>query len=256
MKRVSLYFGSYNPIHNGHIAIAEYVVEMGFCDELIMVVSPQNPLKDSADLANEMDRFSMAEIACAESQYPARIKASLIEFLLPKPSYTIDTLRHLSREYGSQMSFSLLMGGDIVEQLDRWRDYEQILSDYPILLYPRPNESLDRYSDRMTILSDAPQYNISSTEVRRGLICGESVDHLLSSGVAKYIADNRLWSEPTSADQFVVRGQWHYQHQRWGDALNDFNRAIALNAEHTGAVELKRMTQQILDFRYKDIYNP
>ena len=93
MKRVMLYFGSFNPIHKGHIALAEYAVEKGLCDELVLVVSPQSPYKQAEELAPEMDRFEMAEAACAASRYPDRIKPSVVEFLLPKPSYTIDTLR-------------------------------------------------------------------------------------------------------------------------------------------------------------------
>lgn len=95
MKRVMLYFGSFNPVHKGHIALAEYVVGQGLCDEAVLVVSPQSPYKQAAELAPEMDRFEMAEIACAASAYPDRIKPSVVEFLLPKPSYTIDTLRYL-----------------------------------------------------------------------------------------------------------------------------------------------------------------
>lgn len=89
MKRVMLYFGSFNPIHKGHIALAEYAVEKGLCDELVLVVSPQSPYKQAEELAPEMDRFEMAETACAASRYPDRIKPSVVEFLLPKPSYTI-----------------------------------------------------------------------------------------------------------------------------------------------------------------------
>ena len=93
MKRVMLYFGSFNPVHKGHIALAEYVVEQGLCDEAVLVVSPQSPYKRAAELAPEMDRFEMAERACAASRLPERIKPSVVEFLLPTPSYTIDTLR-------------------------------------------------------------------------------------------------------------------------------------------------------------------
>ena len=85
-QRVALYFGSFNPIHNGHIAIAEYVIEQGLCDLLVMIVSPQNPLKQSSDLAADFARFEMAEAACASSKYPERIVASAIEFVLPRPS--------------------------------------------------------------------------------------------------------------------------------------------------------------------------
>lgn len=109
MKRVMLYFGSFNPVHRGHIALAEYVVGQGLCDEAVLVVSPQSPYKQAAELAPEMDRFEMAEIACAASKYPERIKPSVVEFLLPKPSYTIDTLCYLKENFGSGMQFSILM---------------------------------------------------------------------------------------------------------------------------------------------------
>ena len=104
-----LYFGSFNPVHRGHIALAEYVVGQGLCDEAVLVVSPQSPYKQAAELAPEMDRFEMAEIACAASKYPERIKPSVVEFLLPKPSYTIDTLRYLKENHGAEMGFPILM---------------------------------------------------------------------------------------------------------------------------------------------------
>ncbi len=265
-----LYFGSFNPIHRGHIALAEYIVEQELCDELIMVVSPQNPLKESHDLAPELERFTMAELACAESKYPDRIKPSLIEFMLPKPSYTINTLRHLTTEYGSQMSFSILIGGDIIAQFDKWRSYEEILANYPIYLYPRSGEVVDRYLDQMTFLEGAPLFDVSSSEVRRALMRGEDVSKMISTKVAEHIASLGLWSEqsyeewldkmverePKVAHRYLERGEWHYHHQRWGDALNDFNRALAIDPDHKAAKEFALMAQQILEFRYTDIYNP
>ena len=134
MKRVMLYFGSFNPIHKGHIALAEYAVEKGLCDELVLVVSPQSPYKQAEELAPEMDRFEMAEAACAASRYPDRIKPSVVEFLLPKPSYTIDTLRYLAENHGADMEFSILMGADQIERLDGWKEYDRIL-EYPAVSY-------------------------------------------------------------------------------------------------------------------------
>ena len=95
MKRMMLYFGSFNPVHNGHIALAEYVAEHDLADETALVISPQSPYKRQAALVTETDRLEMAEIACAASRYPKRIRPSVVEFLLPRPSYTIDTLRFL-----------------------------------------------------------------------------------------------------------------------------------------------------------------
>ncbi len=265
-----LYFGSFNPIHRGHIAVAEYVVERGLCDELIMVISPQNPLKSSVDLAPEFERFTMAEIACAESPFAARIKPSVIEFVLPKPSYTINTLRHLSSEYSHAMEFSILMGGDLVEQLPLWRDYEEILERYPIYLYPRPNERVELFAERMHYLADAPQFEISSTDIRTRLMRGEGVEELISPAVLKHIEENGIWkkgsyegwiaskieSDPQNKMLYIERGEWLYKNERWGDALNDFNRAIAIDPNCCEAHERAQMVRQILNFRYKDIYNP
>ena len=151
MKRVMLYFGSFNPIHKGHIALAEYAVEKGLCDELVLVVSPQSPYKQAEELAPEMDRFEMAEAACAASRYPDRIKPSVVEFLLPKPSYTIDTLRYLAENHGADMEFSILMGADQIERLDGWKEYDRIL-EYPVYVYPRRGERVDRFPGRITVL--------------------------------------------------------------------------------------------------------
>ncbi len=269
-KRVILYFGSFNPIHRGHIALAEYVVERGLCDDLIMVVSPQNPLKSRSELAPELERFTMAELACANSKFPDRIKASLIEFMLPKPSYTIDTLRHLRAEYGSQMEFSILMGGDLVEQLERWKDYEEILADYPIYLYPRRGERVDKYLDKIHILEDAPLFDISSTQIRDGLMRGDDVRSKVDADVLAHIKSQGLWSgesygeildrkveeSPNDTNVYMERGAWHYRNERWGDALNDFNRALRLDPMHAEALAMAKMTREILDFRYTDIYNP
>lgn len=270
MKNVLLYFGSFNPVHLGHIALAEYAIEKGLCDEVVLVVSPQNPLKEACDLAPEMDRYEMAEIACAASKYPARIKPSVVEFLLPKPSYTIDTLRYLTVNHGSQMCFSILMGGDLIGQFDRWNEYEEILKNYPIYVYPRRGERVDRYLDKITLLEDAPLQDYSSTTIREMLFRGEDTAGMLHPEVAGYIRRKVLWSvesrlaaltarleaEPENVELLVERGKLRYRHNEWGEALNDFNRALRIDAEHREAREFARMVQEILAFRYKDIYNP
>ncbi len=269
-RRVILYFGSFNPIHRGHTALAEYAIERDLCDEVIMIVSPQNPLKNSSDLAPELERFTMAELACGVSKYPDRIKPSVIEFMLERPSYTINTLRHLSSEYGSVMEFSILMGGDLIEQLDRWREYEEILNNYPIYVYPRRGESIEKYRDRVTVLEDAPLFDVSSTEIRRSLMRGEDVSKLITEEVIKHIKEQGFWSEegyidilnskieadPQSIEQLLERAKWFYRRNRWGEALNDFNRVLDIEPNNREALEMVKMTSQILEFRYKDIYNP
>lgn len=191
-KKTLLYFGSFNPIHNAHIAIAEYAVEHDLADEVVLVVSPMNPLKDPRELASEFHRFEMVELAVAGSKYPDRILVSLVEMTLPKPSYTIDTLRFLSQQF-PETEFSLLMGGDIVEQLDKWKDYEQILDGYDVYVYPRPGEMIDKYRGRIKVLEDTPLFDISSTGIRERSCDGRDIADSVPKSVAAYIKKNGLW---------------------------------------------------------------
>ena len=193
-QRVALYFGSFNPIHNGHIAIAEHVVDQGLCDMLVMIVSPQNPLKQATDLAPDLARFEMVEAACASSKHPVRIVPSAIEFVLPRPSYTIDTLRALEQERGDDMEFSVIMGGDLADQLPRWKEWQTLLQRYPIYMYPREGVTSTPYPE-ITMLEGAPELPFSSTDVRERLKRGESIDDMVPAAVAKYIAENGLWKK-------------------------------------------------------------
>lgn len=270
MKHVILYFGSFNPIHNGHIALAEYVLQQQLGDEVALIVSPLNPFKPAADLAPEMERFEMAEAACKGSAFPDRIRASVIEFLLEKPSYTIHTLRHLTAEYGTQMRFSLLMGADLLPQFPRWKDADEIMNNYPILVYPRRGFEPGELTDRIIWLADAPLLDFSSTNVRERIERGEDVSQMIAPEVERYIRKKGLWTpahriatltaliqaHPDDAGLYVERGKWHYRLNVWGDALNDFNRALAVDPSHCEARQFAGMVQEILEYRYKDIYNP
>ncbi len=264
-----LYFGSFNPIHRGHIALAEYVVEHNLCDSVAMVVSPRNPLKEVADLAPELDRYEMVEAACAASKYPDRITASVIEFLLERPSYTINTLRHLSENYGADSSFSILVGGDIIPQFEKWRSYEEILATYPIYVYPRRGERVDKYLDKITLLEGAPLQRFSSTDVRVALRAGESVDEMLPAEVVSYITSKGLWrpkgelaelnanlAQEPSAENYIARGKYYYRCNDFGKALNDFNRALEVDPFNIEATEFRSMIDEIFVFRNIDIYNP
>ena len=265
-----LYFGSFNPVHNGHTALAEWVVGEGLCDELVMVVSPQNPLKPNSMLAPETDRFEMAELACAASKYPDRIKPSVVEFLLDRPSYTIDTLRWLEENFGAQMEFSILMGTDLVNTLDRWKEYESIVARYPIYVYPRRGHEVEKFADRIHFLAGAPQFDYSSTEVRRTLQTGGDASRMVAPAVLGYIRQKGLWSagsyadslderiaaRPDDAEALMERGRLHYRRNRWGDALTDFGRVLELQPDHTEARQMREMIYEILQFRYTDLYNP
>ena len=269
-RRMMLYFGSFNPVHKGHTALAEWVVERGLCDELVLVVSPQNPLKDNSMLAPEMCRFEMAELACAASKYPDRIKPSAVEFLLERPSYTIDTLHYLEDNFGAQMEFSILMGTDLVNTLDRWKEYESIIGRYPVYVYPRRGYEVEKFADRIHFMADAPEFDFSSTEVRQALQTGGDAGRMVAQPVLGYIRQKGLWSaenyrrsideriaaNPDDTEALMERGRMHYRSNRWGDALNDFGRVTELQPGNTEAQQMREMIYEILQFRYTDLYNP
>ncbi len=193
MRSVALYFGSFNPIHKGHIALAEWVVEQRLCDELIFIVSPQNPLKEQSELAPEFSRYEMCEMACTSSRYPDKIKVSAVEFVLEKPSYTINTLRYLRDNFGTDMKFSILLGADNIENFDRWREYEEILRDYPLLVYPREGYSVEKFADKITLLEGAPLFEHAATDIRKAITEGENFTDKVCPAVAKYIIQNKLY---------------------------------------------------------------
>lgn len=193
MKRVLLYFGSFNPVHRGHIALAEYAVESNIADEVILIVSPQNPHKQSDELAAEFSRYEMCQAACQASKYPEKILVSAVEFTLPRPSYTIDTLKFLSENFGDKMAFSLLMGADNVERFDRWKSYEQILESYPIFVYPRRGYAVEKFADRVTVLADAPLFDYSATDVRTAIAEGGNISEMVIPEVESYIKLNNIY---------------------------------------------------------------
>ena len=193
MKRVLLYFGSFNPVHRGHIALAEYAVESNIADEVILIVSPQNPHKQTDELAAEFSRYEMCQAACQASKYPEKILVSAVEFTLPRPSYTIDTLKFLSENFGDKMAFSLLMGADNVERFDRWKSYEQILESYPIVVYPRRGYAVEKFADRVTVLADAPLFDYSATDVRTAITEGGNISEMVIPEVESYIKLNKIY---------------------------------------------------------------
>lgn len=193
MKRVLLYFGSFNPVHRGHIALAEYAVESNIADEVILIVSPQNPHKQSDELAAEFSRYEMCQAACQASKYPEKILVSAVEFTLSRPSYTIDTLKYLSENFGDKMEFSLLMGADNVERFDRWKSYEQILESYPIFVYPRRGYAVEKFADRVTVLADAPLFDYSATDVRTAITEGGNISEMVIPEVESYIKLNNIY---------------------------------------------------------------
>lgn len=194
MKRVALYFGSFNPVHKGHIALAEWIIEHKKADEVVLIVSPQNPHKEISGLAPEFNRYEMCGMACAESKYPELIKVSAVEFTLERPSYTINTLRFLSENFGHEMEFALLLGADNVERFDSWRCADEIKRDYEIIVYPRRGYEVKDMECRCEYLADAPLFDFAATDIRKAIAEGRTPSEMLSSSVIKYIEQNRLYT--------------------------------------------------------------
>jgi nicotinate-nucleotide adenylyltransferase len=163
MFRVGLYFGSFNPVHDGHLTIAEYMLNHAPIDELWFVLSPQNPLKNPEDLWTNEKRFELLKSAIDGK---SKMLISTIEWDMPTPSYTIDTLKKLSKLHPNT-EFSIIMGADNLEKIEQWKSFEEILNNYKILVYPRPNALSNPYFQHPNVtIFDAPLMDISSTQIR------------------------------------------------------------------------------------------
>jgi len=188
--RVGLFFGSFNPIHIGHLIIANYMSCFTDLDEVWMMVSPQNPLKDQKGLANMYDRLEMARLAVDNME---NIRVSDFEFQLPKPSYTIDTLTHLSEKYPGRQ-FCLIMGSDNLNSLRKWKNYELILRDYHIYVYPRPGfENSEFIGHPAVTLTDSPLMEVSSTFIRKALKENKNMKFFVPDEVLEFIDSKNLY---------------------------------------------------------------
>lgn len=188
--KVGLFFGSFNPIHQGHLILAEAVLTKTDIQELWFIISPQNPFKKKKNLLSEYDRLKLVELAVEDHD---RIRASNIEFFLPKPSYTIDTLTHLADKYRNH-EFALVMGQDNLQYLHKWKNYEAILKYYPIFVYPRVTADpgpLDAHE--AVTLFEAPLLNISATYIRNEIKAGNSIRYLVPEDVRSYIETKGLY---------------------------------------------------------------
>ena len=176
MRRIGIFGGSFNPIHNGHIALAQAVLRQCALNEVWLMVSPQNPLKqDATDLLDDHLRLEMAQKALEGVE---GVKASDYEFHLPKPSYTWNTLQHLSKDY-PDCQFSLLIGGDNWAHFQQWRNWQDI--QYDIIVYPR-----DSYPGTI----DVPLLDVSSTEIRRKVRAGDNIERLVPDSIINDIKEN------------------------------------------------------------------
>ena len=193
MIPTGLFFGSFNPIHVGHLMLAQAALNFSDVDEVWFVVSPQNPFKQQADLAPSEHRLRMAEIATGSD---SRMSVSDVEMSLPLPSFTVRTLEKLRSDY-PEREFSIIMGGDNLAGLPRWREPDEIVRHHRIVVYPRPGQSVDTSAVKalggcVSIL-DAPQMDLSSTMLRCWIAEGRCIRHFVPSGVDDYIASNNLY---------------------------------------------------------------
>ncbi len=183
-KITGLYFGSFNPVHIGHLAIANYMVEFAALNEFWFVVTPQNPHKLKNSLLNDYDRLEMVQLAIEGDE---RMQVSDIEFFLPKPSYTIDTLTYL-QERNPGKTFKILMGSDNLESFHKWKNHEMILEHFGIVVYPRPGFDFSKIEHpNIDVAENAPQMEISSSFIREAIKNGKDIRHFLPPGVWEFI---------------------------------------------------------------------
>ncbi|MBO4489619.1 MAG: nicotinate-nucleotide adenylyltransferase [Bacteroidales bacterium] len=183
-KKTGLYFGSFNPIHIGHLIVAEYLLEHSDLQELWFVVSPANPLKKRNSLLDDRQRWYMVNLAIGDD---LRFRVSDVEFGLPQPSYTCHTLVHLREKYPDR-DFALIMGADNLETFHKWLNYEWILENFALYVYPRPGYSSENpYPEARITMVDAPQIELSSTVIRENIRQNIPVRYMLPEKVFEYI---------------------------------------------------------------------
>ena len=187
--KIGLYFGSFNPIHIGHLIVASYVANHTDMQQVWFVVSPQNPLKPSSVLLNEYHRLHLVRLAVEDD---LRLKASEVEFKLPRPSYTIDTLTYLQEKY-PQNEFSIIMGSDSFQNLPHWKNFEQLVKNFPFIIYKRPGfEVTDHWGAAVKVLN-APLLQISATEIRNNIKSGKTIRYLVPDKVREEIEMNHYY---------------------------------------------------------------
>jgi nicotinate-nucleotide adenylyltransferase len=198
MSKIGLYFGSFNPIHIGHMAIAGYMTEFTHLEQVWFIVSPHNPLKKKESLLDNYQRLYMVQLAIGDND---RLKASDIEFKMPIPSYTIDTLAYLEEKYPAK-EFSLVMGEDNLYTLHKWKNAEELVGRYQIYVYPRPesprpaSQFLEQLLSRAKIHHfKAPLMFISGTFIRSSIKKGKNMSYYLSPPVWKYIEEMHFYEK-------------------------------------------------------------
>ena len=191
-KKTGLFFGSFNPIHIGHLIIADYMVEFTDLSQVWFVISPHNPLKKKKNLLADYHRLELVNIAIEDNP---NLRASDIEFRLPKPSYTIDTLTYLQEKH-PENKFILIAGTDIFPTFHKWKNYKEILKQYEIYVYNRHNYEMGIYKDHPKIkVFNAPLMEISSSFIRKAISEGKNIEYMLPEKVYKYIREMHFYEK-------------------------------------------------------------
>ena len=192
MKETGLFFGSFNPIHVGHMVLANYMLEFTDMEELWFVVSPHNPLKEKSGLLDVRHRIQLVNLAIGDNH---RMKSSSVETKLPQPSYTVNTLAYLKEKYAKRR-FSLIMGSDNLESLPKWKNYEEILKRHQIYVYPRPGYPGGVFLSHKSVkMTKAPLMEISSTFIREGIRNKHNLEHFLGSRVWDYLSEMNFYKK-------------------------------------------------------------
>lgn len=188
--KVGLFFGSFNPIHIGHLIIANIMTEKADVDKVWFVVSPQNPLKPGKGLLHEFDRYDLVKAAIKDNY---KLEVSDVEFHLPKPSYTIHTLTHLHEKHPGK-EFKIILGEDNLANFTQWKNYEQILEQYGLLVYPRPGTpGSELRKHRHVTIVDAPLMDISATYIRNCVKNNKSIRYLVPEAVDQMIQSKQFY---------------------------------------------------------------
>ena len=193
MKRIGLFFGSFNPIHNDHLKLASFFLEKADLDLIWFLITPQNPWKKTTDLLDESERLKIVSQALVS--HP-KFEVNTIEFKLPKPSYTYTTLTKLKKQYPEKV-FKLILGADSLISFDKWKNYDKILDEFELLIYPRKtNESIPKkFLEHSKIFwSEAPNLIISSSEIRKKIREGDDVSSQIPIKSWEYIKENNFYS--------------------------------------------------------------
>ena len=188
---IGLYFGSFNPIHIGHLIIANHVLNETPIKKIWFIVSPQNPFKESKTLLNEFDRLHVVRLATQDDN---RIKCSDIEFNLPKPSYTSNTLTFLSEKY-PEHQFSLIMGSDSYQNLDKWKNYETIINNYSVYVYKREGHAIKNTFEKKAVILNAPIIQISASQIREHIRSAKSIRYLVPEIVREEIESRKFYKQ-------------------------------------------------------------